>query len=102
MYELGETSLYWDDVLASVEEGHAGPWQAFPPLVLLYRSLSFMAIIMFVGEICARWQPFLQPRGVPATITAAVVLAGLAIIFCDWGFGQLLLRYSGALPEEAA
>jgi hypothetical protein len=61
--------------------------------VLVYRSLSFMLIIMLLAEVCGRWNPFLQPRGVPGVITFAVVLAGVLIIVADWGFSQVLLHY---------
>ena len=35
----------------------------------------------------------LQPRHVPFVITSAVVLSGLAILFADWVFSMVLIRY---------
>jgi hypothetical protein len=97
MYDLGASEDYWADVWAGVFDADAGTaWLAFPPFVLMYRSLAFMAATLALAEVCARRNPLLQPRDVPAAITAAVVLAGLAIIFADWGFGQLLLRCTAA------
>jgi hypothetical protein len=61
--------------------------------VLIYRSLCFMAIIVALAELCGRWNHLLQPRNVPTVITSAVVLSGLTIIFADWGFSQILIRY---------
>lgn len=52
-----------------------------------------MLITMGIAEFSGRFYPYLQPRGVPGVITSAVVISGLCIILCDWGFSQVLLQY---------
>lgn len=94
-YELGDAESYWegvsDNVLPAFDEA---PWQIYPPLVLLYRSVTFMAGTLAVAEICARARAYLQPRHVPAAITWAVVLSGLLTIFTDWFFSRIMVHYS--------
>ena len=58
------------------------------------RSLWFMLVTLFVAEVCGKFNPLLQPRNVASVITLAVVISGLLIIFSDWGFSQVLLRYA--------
>eukprot|EP00039_Didymoeca_costata_P002597 m.61354 g.61354 ORF g.61354 m.61354 type:complete len:499 (-) comp11402_c0_seq1:1299-2795(-) len=93
-YDLGEVGDYWLDVEDATFSNEKVVWQTYPPFVLAYRSFCFMLIIMTIAEVCARWNPLLQPRNVPTVITSAVVLSGLLIIFADWGFSQVLLKYA--------
>merc|ERR1712194_990287 len=63
----------------------------YPPIYHLIKSKVYILIIIVVAECLSRLQPNLTPRGVPGVITFSVVLAGLMVIICDWGFSQLLL-----------
>jgi ABC-type transporter Mla maintaining outer membrane lipid asymmetry ATPase subunit MlaF/ABC-type transporter Mla maintaining outer membrane lipid asymmetry permease subunit MlaE len=83
---------YFDDVWAATVEAD-GPWQTYPPIVMVYRSVAFIFVTMAVAEISGRWDPLLQSRDVPWVITTAVVVSSLGIIFLDWAFSQVLLRY---------
>ena len=93
-YNLGTTEKYWEDVWEATFIPEHTVWQTYPPYVLIYRSMTFMLIIICLAETCGRWDPLLQPRSVPTVITSAVVLSGLCIIFADWGFSQVLLQYA--------
>eukprot|EP00040_Diaphanoeca_grandis_P025144 m.138934 g.138934 ORF g.138934 m.138934 type:complete len:508 (-) comp30025_c0_seq3:144-1667(-) len=93
-YELSTVEDYWADVYDATFDDKQVVWQTYPPYVLLYRSITFMIIIVAVAETCGRWYALLQPRSVPAVITSAVVISGLLIIFADWGFSQVLLKYA--------
>lgn len=92
MYELGTQEYYWrriyDVVFHATEH-----WQNYPPYVIMYRSVTFIVLIIVIAELCARTYPWLQPRHVPFVITSAVVLAGLAILFADWCFCYMLVQY---------
>jgi len=90
---LGDKEDYWDDVYENTYIPNHENWQSYPPYVLFYRSLVFMTITVVLAELCGRWNQLLQPRNVPTVITSAVVLSGLTIIFADWGFSQILIRY---------
>ena len=92
-YELGSAEFFWRRVRAVVfAASESGEWANYAPFVLLYRSVTFMLIIVAVAELCARHNERLQPRSVPFVITSAVVLSGLLIIFADWGVSQVLIR----------
>eukprot|EP00038_Savillea_parva_P021043 m.33172 g.33172 ORF g.33172 m.33172 type:complete len:524 (-) comp4983_c0_seq1:59-1630(-) len=69
------------------------PWQTYPPIVMLYRSVVFILTIMVVAEVAGRSNPVLQSRDVPWVITSAVVASSLCIILEDWAFSQVLLRF---------
>lgn len=93
-YNLGTSEAYWTDVYEATFIPEHGIWQTYPPYVLIYRSMAFMLITIALAETCGRFDPLLQPRSVPTVITSAVVLSGLCIIFADWGFSQVLLKYA--------
>ena len=63
----------------------------YPPIFLFLKATSFIAVILTIAEAVSRYRGLLTPRHVPSVITTSVVLAGLLIIVCDWGFSQLLL-----------
>lgn len=85
-----DTKDYWVMIKNTVFD-YSGLW-SYPPFVNVYRSLVFMFVILFVAEVCSRYNKSLQPRDVPKVITWAVVLAGLFIIIADWGLSQLLFK----------
>lgn len=64
----------------------------YPPFFLLWKSTTFITIVLGVAETTARLQPDLTPRGVPGVITSSVVVASLLIILADWGFSQWLIQ----------
>mmetsp|Transcript_26780 Transcript_26780/g.83345 ORF Transcript_26780/g.83345 Transcript_26780/m.83345 type:complete len:363 (+) Transcript_26780:430-1518(+) len=55
------------------------------------KAATYIVLIVLVAEAIARSRN-LAPRDVPRAITASVVAGGLAVIFGDWAFSQLLLR----------
>ncbi|CAB9511525.1 binding protein MetN [Seminavis robusta] len=63
----------------------------YPPVFHIWKSVTFMCILMGVAETIARLQPNLTPRGVPGVITSSVVISSLLIIVADWGFSQWLI-----------
>ena len=83
---------FWEALNAKVL-AYPSLW-AFPPFVAFYHSLVFMFLILAVAEIVGRMRPTIQPRGVPQSITWAVVIASLLIIVADWGLSQLYLYVS--------
>lgn len=89
---MGTSQVYWEHISDGVFT-NSPHILTYPPFVLFYRSVGFMAITLFVAEVCGRFNPLLQPRDVPTVITSAVVLSGLAIIFADWGFSRILINY---------
>jgi ABC-type nitrate/sulfonate/bicarbonate transport system ATPase subunit len=63
----------------------------YPPCYLLLKSVVFILVILGVAESAARLREGLTPQHVSGVITSSVVIAGLLVIFADWGFSQLLL-----------
>lgn len=78
---------YWQAIDKSVFT-YTTFWQ-YSPVVNIYRSIGFMAIILVVAEVAGRFRRDMQPRDVPKSITWAVVFASLLIIMCDWLFSQI-------------
>ena len=60
-------------------------------VVNIYKSITYIVVIILVAELMTRLRPSLPIRSVPAVITWSVVLASLVIILLDWGFSQFLL-----------
>ncbi len=89
-YPLFETGEAFWRALASRSLHYESLW-TFPPFVSFYHSIVFMGIIVGVAEFIGRLRPQIQPRGVPQSITWAVVGASLLIIIADWGLSQWLL-----------
>ena len=87
LFESGEE--FWR-ALAARTLHYESLW-AFPPFVSFYHSIVFMGIILGVAEFIGRLRPQIQPRGVPQSITWAVVGASLLVIIADWGLSQWLL-----------
>ena len=90
-YGLFDTDQQFWNVLREKVFAYPSLW-AFPPFVAFYHSIVFMTLIIIVAEVAGRLRPTIQPRGVPQSITWAVVIASLLIIIADWGLSQLYLR----------
>jgi len=63
----------------------------YPPCFMFLKAVTYILVVLGTAEACARWDRNITPRTVPKVITAAVVLAGLSVIFADWAFSQVLL-----------
>ena len=90
-YGLFQTDQQFWDALREKVFAYPSLW-AFPPFVAFYHSIVFMVLIIVVAEVAGRLRPTIQPRGVPQSITWAVVIASLLIIIADWGLSQLYLH----------
>eukprot|EP00730_Choanoeca_flexa_P019657 TRINITY_DN9608_c0_g1_i4.p1 TRINITY_DN9608_c0_g1~~TRINITY_DN9608_c0_g1_i4.p1 ORF type:complete len:510 (+),score=115.43 TRINITY_DN9608_c0_g1_i4:25-1530(+) len=91
IYSLGSNDVYWERVSDTVFDDSKN-LLTYAPSVLLYRSLTYIGIIMVVAELFAR-RPGLQPRDISNAITYSVVVAGVCIICMDGLFSQVLLRF---------
>ena len=79
-----------EDVAALATRANFIELATWPPAHHLLKAATYILLILACAEGISRRE--LAPRDVPRAITASVVAGGLAVIFGDWAFSQLLLR----------
>jgi len=100
MTKVADTDVYWRLVEQKTFRPECDLVGVYPPFVLMYRSLTFILIIVFVAETIGRFSSRLQPRNVPFVITTSVVVSSLIIIFVDWGFSQSMLNVTCSSNDD--